>query len=100
VVRLADGWIPETRVPEQLGPQLELLRTKLAAAGRDDGSFGLQARLSLRQGDPDLWRAYHAWYLEQGFTHFCVSTIWSGAASLGEHLGFLERFRDEVGVLH
>jgi probable F420-dependent oxidoreductase len=58
VVRLADGWIPESRVPEKMAPQLELLRDKLAAAGRDPGTIGLQARLSLRQGDPDLWREY------------------------------------------
>jgi probable F420-dependent oxidoreductase len=99
VVRLADGWMPESRVPETLAPQLEKLRAMLAAAGRDPDEFGLQARLSLRQGDPDLWRAYHAWYLEQGFTHFCISTIWSGAATLEEHLALLERFCAEVGVL-
>jgi probable F420-dependent oxidoreductase len=99
VVRLADGWIPESRVPESLGPQLELLRGKLAAAGRDLDSFGLQARLSLRQGGPDLWRQYYEWYRDNGFTHFCVSTIWSGAATLDEHFEYLQRFCDEVGIL-
>jgi probable F420-dependent oxidoreductase len=99
VVRLADGWIPESRVPEALAPQLEKLLGKLEDAGRDPASFGLQARLSLRQGDPDLWREYYAWYLDHGFTHFCVSTIWSGASTIDEHLELLRRFCDEVGVL-
>jgi probable F420-dependent oxidoreductase len=99
VVRLADGWIPESRVPETLAPQLELLRAKLADADRDPSAFGLQARLSLRQGDPDLWREYYGWYRDQGFTHFCVSTIWSGATTLDEHLALLRRFCSEVGVL-
>jgi probable F420-dependent oxidoreductase len=99
VVRLADGWIPESRVPEQLAPQLEKLRAKLEAAGRDPAGFGLQARLSLRQGDPDLWREYYVWYRDNGFTHFCVSTIWSGAATLDEHFELLRRFCNEVGVL-
>ena len=62
-------------------------------------SFGLQARLSLRDGDPDHWRRCYAWYLENGFTHFAVATIWCGATTLDEHLAALERFRDEVGVL-
>jgi probable F420-dependent oxidoreductase len=99
VVRLADGWIPESRVPEQLAPQLEKLRAKLDAAGRDPTGFGLQARLSLRQGDPDLWREYFVWYRDNGFTHLCVSTIWSGAATLDEHFELLQRFCNEVGVL-
>jgi probable F420-dependent oxidoreductase len=99
VVRLADGWIPESRVPETMAPQLEKLRAKLAEAGRDPSTFGLQARLSLRQGDPDLWREYYAWYRDNGFTHFCVSTIWSGATTLDEHFALLRRFCDEVGVL-
>jgi len=99
VVRLADGWIPESRVPEKLGPQLEKLRAKLDAAGRDPAAFGLQARLSLRQGGPDLWREYFDWYRDNGFTHFCVSTIWSGASTLEEHLEHLRRFCAEVGVL-
>jgi probable F420-dependent oxidoreductase len=99
VARLADGWMPDSRVPEKIAPQLEQLRALLEAGGRDVSAFGLQARLSLRQGDPDLWREYHAWYADNGFTHFCVSTIWSGAATLDEHLALLERFRREVGVL-
>jgi probable F420-dependent oxidoreductase len=99
VVRLADGWIPESRVPEKVAPQLEKLRGLLAAAGRDPDDFGLQARLSLNQGGPELWRSYHGWYLEQGFTHLAVSTIWSGATTLDEHLALLQRFCAEVGVL-
>jgi probable F420-dependent oxidoreductase len=99
VVRLADGWIPESRVPESLGPQLEKLRAKLDAAGRDQGSFGLQARLSLRQGGPELWREYFEWYRDHDFSHFCVSTIWCGAETLDEHVEQLQRFCAEVGVL-
>ena len=99
VVRLADGWIPESRVPQSLGPQLEKLRAKLEAAGRDPESFGLQARLSLRQGGPDLWREYFAWYRDNGFSHFCVSTIWSGASTLDEHFEYLRRFCTEVEIL-
>lgn len=98
VARMSDGWMPETREPEKLGPQLEKLRTLLEAEGRNAEDFGLQGRLSLRQGDPDLWREYYDWYQNNGFTHFCISTIWSGASTLDEHLAFLERFRSEVGA--
>jgi probable F420-dependent oxidoreductase len=98
VARLADGWLPESRSPEGVAPQLEKLRGLLVRHGRDPDAFGLQARLSLRDGDPDHWRRCHAWYLENGFTHFAVATIWCGASTLDEHLAALERFRDEVGV--
>ena len=63
------------------------------------GQAAAQLVLSLRQGGPDLWRSYYGWYLENGFTHFCVSTIWSGGQTLDEHLELLERFCAEVGVL-
>ena len=99
VARLADGWLPESRPPEGVAPQLEKLRGLLESHGRDPGAFGLQARLSLRDGDPDHWRRCYAWYLENGFTHFAVATIWCGASTLDEHLAALQRFCDEVGVL-
>jgi probable F420-dependent oxidoreductase len=98
VVRLADGWMPESRVPEKIAPQLEKLRGMLEQAGRDPETFGLQGRLSVRQGDPDLWREYYGWYRDNGFTHFCVSTIWSGASTLDEHFGLLQSFCAEVGL--
>jgi probable F420-dependent oxidoreductase len=99
VARLADGWLPESRSPAGIAPQLEKLRELLRRAGRDPDEFGLQARLSLRDGSPDLWREYYAWYLENGFTHFAIATIWEGASTLDEHIAALQRFCDEVGVL-
>lgn len=99
VARLGDGWLPESRSPEQIAPQLETLRRLRERVGGDLGSLGLQARLNLRDGDADHWRACYAWYLENGFTHFAVATIWCGASTLDEHLAALERFCAEVGVL-
>ena len=82
-----------------MAPQLEKLRAKLAEAGRDPEHVRPAGAPALRQGDPDLWREYYAWYRDNGFTHFCVSTIWSGATTLDEHFALLRRFCDEVGVL-
>ena len=86
-------------MPEADGAAAREAAREAGEAGRDPATFGLQARLSLRQGDPDLWREYYAWYRDNGFTHFCVSTIWSGATTLDEHFALLQRFCDEVGVL-
>ena len=99
VARLADGWMPDSRVPEEIAPHLEQLFALTEQAGRDPAELGLQARLSMRQGDADLWRRHYAWYLDHGFSHFCVSTIWSGASTLDEHFELLTRFCDEVGIL-
>lgn len=99
VARLADGWMPNARDPEEIAPQLEQLLTLVAEGGRDPGQFGLQGRLSLRQGGPDLWREYYQWYLKNDFTHFCISTIWCGATTFDEHIEWIQRFCDEVGVL-
>jgi 3-(3-hydroxy-phenyl)propionate hydroxylase len=48
------------------------------------------------RGDRGSWLLR---YLENGFTHFAVATIWCGASTLDEHLAALRRFCDEVGVL-
>ncbi|MTD57587.1 LLM class F420-dependent oxidoreductase [Amycolatopsis pithecellobii] len=98
VARLADGWMPDSREPDIVAPQVEKLRELTGKAGRDPGKMGLQARLSARQGGPDVWVEHYRRYLEMGFTHFCFSTIWSGASTVDEHLKLLQRFRDEVGV--
>jgi probable F420-dependent oxidoreductase len=97
--RLADGWMPDSREPDFVRPQVEKLLEFTAAAGRDPSAMGLQARLSARQGGPDLWRDYYHQWEEMGFTHFCFSTIWSGATTVDEHLKLLQQFCDEVGVL-
>ena len=86
-------------MPETIAPQLEKLRAKLDAPGRDPEKFGLQARFTLRDGDPGPLAAYYAWYRDNGFTHFAVATIWFGALTLDEHVAALQRFCDEVGVL-
>jgi probable F420-dependent oxidoreductase len=99
VARLADGWIPEPKDPEELAPQLEKLRGLIEREGRNPDEFGLQGRLSLRHGGPDMWREHYQWFLENGFTHYAIATIWSGAKTLGEHLELLQRYCDEVGVL-
>lgn len=98
VARLADGWMPEHRQPELLAPQLELLRSKLDEHGRDQSSFGLHGRLSLKDGGPDNWASVRDFWREAGATHFSISTIWSGESTLKGHLALLERFVAEVSL--
>lgn len=99
VARLADGWMPDSREPDIVGPQVALLRELMVDAGRDPSTMGLQARLSMRQGGADVWRSYYEQWRQLGFTHFCVSTIWSGAETVDDHLRLLRLFCDEVGAL-
>lgn len=98
VARLADGWMPEYRKTELVKPQLEILEAKLAEHGRDRASFGLEARLSVKDGTPDDWRRTFEEWKSLAFTHFSVSTIWSGAKTVDEHLALFTRFTEEVGI--
>lgn len=98
VARLADGWLPETRVLTEARRQIPLLHSHLADHGRDHASFGLQGRLSLKDGDKDYWGEALSTWSELGATHFSVSTIWFGVETLSEHIGLLEDVVEEFGA--
>ena len=72
VARLADGWMPLLQPTEDPEKAMPRLRALLVEAGRDPGSFGLDARIRATGGPADWVAAAQRWRT-LGATHLCLS---------------------------
>ena len=96
--RLADGWMPNYRKPEDARPAIDQLKQYLAEAGREFSSFGIEARIPYGNGEPEIWSEYlHAWQTA-GATHFSFNTMGSGFQSPGAHLSALQKIATSIDI--
>ncbi len=95
--RLADGWFPLGRPDEQMQQAIERLHRYVREVGRDPGTFGIQAQVNARDGDPDEWRRQTQRWHNLGATHVAINTMGAGLASLQLHLEAIRRYREAVG---
>jgi probable F420-dependent oxidoreductase len=98
IARLADGWLPNHRVPEDTRPALDLIHQELERSGRSMSGFGLEARLHYEEGDPDKWsRTLNGWK-SLGFTHLSFNTMGAGFSGPGDHLEAVRRFAEMMDL--
>ncbi len=96
--RLADGFMPQFP-PDDEGKQIvETIRQYVSEAGRDPDEFGMEARVSLMDKSPDVWKAEFEGWRDLGATHLSVNTMRMGLKSPSDHIEMIRRFADEVGV--
>lgn len=80
------------------------LRSLVTAAGRDAGTFGLEAIADI-DGDPDRWLADVVAWCDAGGTHLSIRTIPTagvpdpGLRTVDEHLGAFERWHRIVTAI-
>ena len=64
------------------------------AAGRDPKSIGIEGRIALGQGSPEIWiKEIQAWK-ELGITHLAFNTMKAGLANPSAHIEALRRFKE------
>jgi probable F420-dependent oxidoreductase len=92
MARVGDGWISNNSAAH-FPPLFEKLNRYLQAAERDPQSFGLDARITLKNIPADAvdreietWRGF-------GVTHLCVNTMGLGFTSIDQHLEAVRRFK-------
>jgi probable F420-dependent oxidoreductase len=99
VARLADGWVPQTRpgaegVEERtLAQSIALLKSYVAAAGRDPATFPILGMAGIAGGGPEQWRSSVDQWLALGATEINAGTS-RGPMALAEHIGALRRFAE------
>ena len=94
VGRLADGWFPPMRTPEQLRRDLDRVHACARAAGRPPTTIAKEARLWPRTSDERAWAAeLAAWCGDGLFTHASIVTMETGFASPAEHIDAIRRFK-------
>lgn len=89
ISRIADGWMINIPLGEQLGARLAQMRGLLAQAGRDVAAFGLEGRVQWREGAEQVARDLDAWQ-EHGATHVSINTMSAGLPRADAHVEALE----------
>ncbi|MFG1911108.1 LLM class F420-dependent oxidoreductase [Kribbella sp. NPDC048928] len=88
--RIGDGWMPQSAPDEQAREQIAIIRRAAEEAGRDPGSIGIEARLTLGAVPEQDWRAYADGWRELGATHLCVNTMNLGLTQPTDHAKALQ----------
>ena len=94
---MADGWFPQMRPDDEAYRMIEQIRSYAQAAGRDPNSIGIEARLNLRDGNPDSWQQQIEAWKALGATHIGINTMGMGLASPKEHIEIIKKFADMGG---
>jgi probable F420-dependent oxidoreductase len=93
--RLADGWMPAGRKPDEAMKHLiEQLDKFLAAAGRDRQKFGIDPWISIQGAQKDEWRRRVEAWRQLGATHVAVDTMRAGLTSPQAHIDAIRSFRE------
>lgn len=93
--RLGDGWLPQMPPGERAREMMEALRRYVADEGRDWSEFGIEARISIANKEPDVWQAEYDGWKELGATHISVNTMGAGHGPR-EHIEAIRRFKDVI----
>lgn len=95
--RIGDGWFPQMPPDNTARDAIRRLRAYAEAAGRDPGTIGVEARLSLGRVPESGWREYVERWRDLGATHLSINTMDYGLGSPQEHIDALSHARTVIG---
>jgi probable F420-dependent oxidoreductase len=96
VAKIGDGWFPQMPPNEQARDMVDRLRRFALEEGRDPGTIGIEARVSIGRTGPDEWLRQVEEWREIGATHLSVNTMRAGLDSPQQHVYAIARFKAEV----
>lgn len=94
--RMADGWMPNFRRVDAARPAVEAIYRYLAEAGRSRDEFGMEARITYGDGNPDEWLATIEGWRQLGATHLSLNTMGAELDTPSAHLAAIRRFAGAV----
>jgi len=97
VARLADGWFPQMQPGDDARATVERLKIFAREAGRDGESIGMESRINLADGNPELWQSQAKAWEEMGATHVSVNTMRAGLSSPQDHINAIQQFKEVIG---
>ena len=97
VARLADGWFPQMQPGDDARATVERLKTFVHEAGRDGERIGMESRINLADGNPELWQSQARAWEEMGATHVSVNTMRAGLSSPQDHINAIQQFKEVIG---
>ena len=93
---MADGWLPTYRSVDDARPYLDQVAGYLQEAGREPGTFGIEARLQYGDGNADAWIRAAADWRGAGATHLSINPMRYGLGGSQGHLDALEKLAEAL----
>ena len=97
VASLADGWIPQMQPGDDAKFTVERLQTFLNEVGRESSSMGMEPRINLADGNPEIWQAHANAWQSMGATHVSINTMRAGLNSPQDHIDAIQKFKEVIG---
>ena len=94
---LADGWFPQMQPGDDAKFTVERLQTFLSEVGRESSSMGMEARINLADGNPEIWQAHANAWQSMGATHVSINTMRAGLNSPQDHIDAIQKFKEVIG---
>ena len=97
VASLADGWFPQMQPGDDAKFTVERLQTFLSEVGRESSSMGMEPRINLADGNPEVWQAHANAWQSMGATHVSINTMRAGLNSPQDHIDAIQKFKEVIG---
>ena len=97
VASLADGWFPQMQPGDDAKFTVERLQTFLSEVGRESSSMGMEPRINLADGNPEIWQAHANAWQSMGATHVSINTMRAGLNSPQDHIDAIQKFKEVTG---
>ena len=97
VANLADGWFPQMHPGDDAKFTVERLQTFLSEVGRESSSMGMEPRINLADGNPEIWQAHANAWQSMGATHVSINTMRAGLNSPQDHIDAIQKFKEVIG---
>jgi len=98
VAKLADGWLPNYRTPEDGSEALEKLQSYLEAQNRSLADIGMEPRLRYEGGDPENWAKIAQDWEAAGATHLTVITMGQNFDQPGDHIRAIKAYAEALDL--
>ena len=83
---LADGWFPQVRPGADLDRAVDIIRRAAEQAGRDPDTIGMEGRVSWQPNDADRFARQVERWRSVGATHLTIDTMYTGQATVADHV--------------
>jgi probable F420-dependent oxidoreductase len=98
VARLGDGWFPSFQ-PDDTGHEtISRLHDYAREAGRNPADIGMEARINVANGSPDVWAQQAESWRDLGATHLSVNTMNADLSTPDAHIQAIRRFKEVAGA--
>jgi probable F420-dependent oxidoreductase len=98
VAKLADGWLPNYRTPQDAAEAFVKLKAYLAKEGRLWKDLGIEPRIRYEKGDQAEWRRLVQAWADAGATHLTVITMGTGFTTAKEHLQAIQDYAQALQI--